>query len=453
VQEFDMTRQEEPPTPLSDGKGPFEQQKQARRPRVPAALASAPPEAIAAYQQLMARRAKRTAGCFSRLFLVLFLLAAGVGAGFYLYHRSLESRMAKHLAFELEGFEDGVWDLEYSPDGRYLAARPGSSSSINEPALRIWDARTGHVLCEQPPMAAGVADFDLTLVQDMAFSPDSRSIALLTGEKIWIAPLPEARAWRAIPLTTVFTSMDALRFSPDGRYLALLSDGLVICSVETGATLFRYSSTGDKVESYRFTGDGALLFSSVRNDTLRVWRWRPDAGGEALFYSVMPSSYLPGQVAFAGDGRLVAYVDDSQLFVFDANEPSLLWKRKDDFSVPHLFAFSGDDSTLYVQRSSGGIGAWNSSDGRTRPGVRVRIAPLERLFFTLSDDRRLLFVTDLEDRAEVWNLRTRRRLRTVTHIDNLMQFASEVNVGALAPDGRHFATGLDKVRIWNLGAR
>jgi WD40 repeat protein len=440
MQEFDMTKNQEPPTPLPGREDAFTRMKRRQTVSVTTpAIVSREPGAI---------RPKKRRGCFARLLLFLLLLAVAAAAAFWLYRRHLDSVMAQSQVRVIEGSTKGVWKLVYSPDGRYLAVT-GPPTYLSSASVRIIDVAGGATICILPSRGDMVSASDYGDIDQIAFSPDGRRIALVNDVGVRIFDAFSGAALFRYEGPLLLKSAD-LCFSPDGgRFAARL--GGVTCWSSDGKRLLRYEAgLNETIGGPAFDMAGGLLFSVYRDDTLYVYRWMPE-DYRMLLRATMPSSYLPGSVCFAQSGAYLAYVDDSHLFVFDLLHPAVHLSSTGDFDRPRLFRFLNHDSLLLVERARNGISRWDVVNRKKLPGISIPFSSTDAPFYALSADGQTCAVTIIGDqRCEVWDLRRRRKLRDVLHVDAFLQYRSDVNVAAVSPDGLQLATGEKNIRLWSL---
>jgi len=107
------------------------------------------------------------------------------------------------------------WHLAFSADGRWLATTDAC-------AVVVWEVQTGKVVHQ--------SEFsrDIGYVQDVAFNPNGRELALSTGDGHSIL-LWDTKTWqRLASLTRHRTDVTSISFSEDGNLLASASwDGMI----------------------------------------------------------------------------------------------------------------------------------------------------------------------------------------------------------------------------------
>src|SRR5262249_19156163 len=138
----------------------------------------------------------------------------------------------------MEGENNPVSALAFSPDGKYLAAAVTAHDAIRLPfdaEVRVWDAVTGRRL--QTVARPGVS------VYHLAFSPDGKRLAGVEGPSRAAAKVTAAlRVWDAATGAEVLAIPDlpgrrpSAVFSPDGKRLATWGTGESVVRILDVAT-------------------------------------------------------------------------------------------------------------------------------------------------------------------------------------------------------------------------
>ncbi|MGI8332368.1 caspase, EACC1-associated type [Actinomadura scrupuli] len=189
---------------------------------------------------------------------------------------------------------DGVWDMEFSPDGTLLAT---TSRYASEPA-RLWNPRTGkQVRALDSPLEIGA----------VAFSPDGRLLAITdwpkTTVRLW-NPLTGEQV-RTLRYPAGFKPKGLLtpEFSPDGKILSIVVDGKVdLWDPATGTRLRTLDIAGTSYGQAMFSPDGRLLATVSAQDQAGgrvVQLWDPATGTQL-------TRDTASDAAFSSDGTLLA---------------------------------------------------------------------------------------------------------------------------------------------------
>jgi WD40 repeat protein len=187
----------------------------------------------------------------------------------------------------------GADDVAWSADGSLLAIANGSGG------IEIVDRTGTHVVSLIHP------DSSVSAVQ---FSPDGRFLATARfplgrldpayrGVTIW--------DWRQrTALRTMPGAAEAVAFSPDGAWLATApAFGPVrIWDIESGAELTRLVGHTGAVNDVAFSPDGSLLATGSTDGTVRLWD--PREGVQML--SLRGHDSVVWDVAFSPDGSRLA---------------------------------------------------------------------------------------------------------------------------------------------------
>ena len=189
---------------------------------------------------------------------------------------------------------DRVRDALWSPDGKRILTAAGSAGAW------VWDATNGKPIYNLPGSNAVLA---------IAVSPDgSRFATAQANQTVQIRDINSCR-----PLggsLTAAGAIEEIRFSPDGRLIALASadgsGGIVEIHDATSGKLIGTPLTHrDHVGSFEFSPDGKWVATACEDHLARVW----DAVSGEPVSPWLPHAYEVREVAFSPDGRRLATLE------------------------------------------------------------------------------------------------------------------------------------------------
>jgi WD40 repeat protein len=171
--------------------------------------------------------------------------------------------------------------------------------------MRIWDAATGR---EMGTFSFKTNDRN---PRNVAISPDSRTV-VRAGSNLQFHRLPEGTLERSIPLNSSLVFRQVLpAFSPDGKVLATINDGIGPGGGLDGIVQLRDATTGEpgarlthgaqlNAEGTMFSADGKKFVTVGVDGIARVWEV---PSGRALHPALQHGGDILAGARFTPDGR------------------------------------------------------------------------------------------------------------------------------------------------------
>jgi WD40 repeat protein/DNA-binding SARP family transcriptional activator len=385
-------------------------------------------------------------------------------------------------AFALRGHGFPVQDVDWSPDGRWIA------TSSQDSTARIWEAKTGDprytlfghtaaiVGAEWSPdstrLVTGSGDGTAKVweinengareaislsAQDMAsgvlavFSPDGTRVmtgdAQIRSVKVWDVSRTGDAEWANLPADPA--DLGGVAFTPDGRrVIASNGDGSVTgWDAETGQrslTIGRPGPSGGPpgaILAIDVSPDGRLI--ATAGPTGKVW----EAGTGEEAFSISPGGGVE-DVAWSPDGALLAAGSfGGQVKIVDRSGREVAVLRDDPGFRVSALRFSPDgrllatagDPTERVDPTVAAVTIWDWEQGRVVRRIR---AWAEGLSFDPTGAR--IATAGVFGRAEIWDVESGRKVAT------LAGHTGAVNDVAFGPDGSVIASASTDgtVRLW-----
>jgi WD40 repeat protein len=235
--------------------------------------------------------------------------------------------------------------------------------------------------------------------------------------------------------------VNALAFSPDGRFLASVGSPAVVWDVLTGREVRRLEGTWTYGAAH-FTPGGELLAGSEYG----LDRWGITSGKR-----LASSPESAWRLAVTPDGKTLVSTARQALAVRDPASLRVLRRIKAPTVYPssHL-ALSPDGKTVAATLASGGIGLWEVASGKplplNAPGLR-HASPL-----ALGPDGRTLAAGTWGGEVRLWDVTTGKELRRLSDPGGTGKTIAAL---AFGPGAKVLACGYSggQIRVWDLAGR
>ncbi|HVS37006.1 MAG TPA: hypothetical protein VMS17_15705 [Gemmataceae bacterium] len=327
----------------------------------------------------------------------------------------------------------------FSPDGKNIAW-----FGEDEKTFGLWDAASGK------PVRQFRGSVDR--VETLQFSPDGKHIAARCYREAheWSIGLWDAETGKELrQLVPPSRIVGPFAFSPDGKRLAACDDrdGVVhVWDVETGEEVSRVGEHQGSVCSVAFSPDGRTAFTGCMDRVIRVWD--ADKGVVERRFEVGEGGALFFHIVFSRDGTTAA-TGDSEGFtdIYNLVSGKERVRLNGEGGDLRRVALAPDGKTLAANGEFNGVQLWDAQSGKKT----FRLGEETIQHFAFSSNGKALVVASVipnlnHTRMLVWDVRTGKQLHewSVPHLPLLdVQFSL---------DGKLVATtDLLEVSLWDPG--
>ena len=355
-----------------------------------------------------------------------FLAVAG-GIGIWIYDTTTHQEIALLTEHTSE-----VDSFTFAPDGHIIA-----SGSVDGP-ITLWDRRTGALTT-----LTGHTD----LVWCVVFSPDGKTLASDSRDstiRLWNVITGEQK-YRLIKDTK---SANMLSFTPDG-------ETLVSVSWENKITLWN-SSTGEEKKTFpmhpdcspagvAFSPDGkTLAIGGDDNGTIYLYDLET---GERKMTLTGHGDHVDN-LAFSLDGKTLATSShyDETIRLWDAHTGEHKLTLTEHARYVRGLAFSPDGKTLASGSGDGTIRFWDARTGKARNMFTGHSQDVLSVAFNPTGD--FIASGSTNGIIRLWDVDTRQDIKTLNGSkDGFKDLARSM---VFSPDGKTLVCGMDDgIRIWD----
>jgi WD40 repeat protein len=325
--------------------------------------------------------------------------------------------------------EDGFpFGFAFSPDGRNVAYCAGADGRIilyDLLAQRKVDSLDGHT----------------SAVGTLAYSPDSQRLA--SGGDDWTVRIWDPARRQSLVVTHQKSFVRQLVFSPDGRALAVRTDGqqVEVLNAETGERLFELRGHRGAVSSVAYSPDGRSLITGSEDSTVRVWDAPPELAAKTGLQLPTISSRLVSRPLSPDGGHLLMVYTNGTISLWDTREFVERQNGRLRWTNTTAFAVAPGGAAAAFGNKLGQLSVWDLRAGRERYSVPIADSWIREMQFS-PDGRHLAIAART---IYVWEVATNKethRWSGVTFVEKL-QFS---------PDSRRVAVGFHNglVKVWEL---
>jgi WD40 repeat protein len=301
--------------------------------------------------------------------------------------------------------------FDLSPDGKHLAM---IGESIAAPEVWRIPQKVNLSGDAEEPQRILTLEGHEDYVRALAYSPDGSRIA--TGSRDRTAKLWDAETGTELTTLTTPSGVAWVAFSPDGSRIATGgADGVTrIWSTETGENLSVLRGQHVPVLNATFNPEGTHLATGIDDEMARIWDLET---GKQLFILSHPGAVYG--VAFSPDGERLATASSAAIIkVWDVTSGNELLSFTGHTDSIVSISFSPDGTQLATASRDGTARLWDAASGQellTLQGSGVGIccvafSPDGRYLYTGGDDGVRVYALQIEDLVSLARLRLTRSL-------------------------------------------
>jgi WD40 repeat protein len=341
-----------------------------------------------------------------------------------------EMNSGNHVKDLGTGQKASIRAVAFAPDKPYVVSADGAGE------LKIWNLDSQELV-----WARKVGTF----INDIAFSPDGRLLAITTSTATM--QLLDMRTRKMLPPFSVKDgSLNHAFFSPDGNLLAITTQngGLYLWEFPTSRRLRFMPSHSKEISALAFAPDGKTLATGSLDRTIKVW----DLTDSKEFQLIRGHGSNVNSLDWSADGKyLISGASDGTVKIWDvfAKTPPLLPNQT--VKSYYATAFSPADELIALGTTGDShIKVWNLSTGQQLLDLGKKQD--EILCAVFSKDAQRVAISYGFNHVEIYEADTGKQLRRLTGIN------TPVKGLAFSPDGKILVTNSEEatLKLWEVSS-
>lgn len=316
----------------------------------------------------------------------------------------------------LEGHSQRVTSVSISSSGQWIA------SGSDDQTVRVWQANGKQL----HTLEIGEK------VNDVAFSPDDQSIAVITTQGTVQRWSP--KTGKQLSNFTATPQGTGLAFHPQGDQLATAGREPVIkiWNASTGKPVKTLSGHQGWVNAVAFNATGTVLVSASEDKTVRIW----DVAQGQTLHTLPKQATAVTDIAISSDGQTIASsTEDGTIQLWTLTGKRLRTFQTENVVVTSV-AFSPDGSTLVSTHADHSLRLWQVETGKPLSVLQGHgAATLDAAFYP---NGTTLVSASVDKQVRVWS------------IPSIFEAVSIILAMAVSPDQQTLAiASLDgKIQLW-----
>ncbi|MCK5538247.1 MAG: PD40 domain-containing protein, partial [Bacteroidales bacterium] len=255
-----------------------------------------------------------------------------------------------------------IENIAFSPDSKYLAY---SYSIKNPPESRSGYSHLVKLLNVENGEEISTLKNSPDDIHDIIFSPDNKSIAIYSDEKIEVLNLKNNK------LITVFEGHKGavsgnLAFSPNSKYIVSSdwSNTILLWSAENGKLIriiFKKEGYSNFVGSVSISPDGKYIVAGSHYKVMYIWKIENGRRVRKL----KGHTWLINCAVYSPDGKyIISGSNDKTLILWNANRRRKIRVFEGHTDKINTVSFSADNKFIVSSSQDGTIKIWKTETGK-----------------------------------------------------------------------------------------